>query len=987
MQAEDLVRLSALLDRVIDLEVDQRAKVLDSLEGDQRALGQVLRRAFTQAAFGTARGRLEPDAVLSEAALRAAANSEHALEAGSNVGPYRLVRELGAGGMGEVWLAERADGQFARQVALKLPVLASRRTALLERFAREREILAGLEHPHIARLYDAGVTEDGQPYLALEFVDGQPIDSWCRERALPTVERVRLLLQVADAVAYAHSRLVLHRDLKPGNVFVTRQGQVRLLDFGIAKLMGGPEAAAESTDLTQRSGRAFSRDFASPEQIAGQPLGTASDVYSLAVLAYLVLTDVPAYRLKRASAAELEEAILVADVLAPSSAASDPSATSALRGDLDAILMRALRKAPSERYASVEALAQDLRRHLNGQRVQARPDTLRYRAARFARRHRWPLGGGSAVAIFLVLALGAGATVLVLCALTVGLAVALWQTRRAMAHARRAEMQARTAHAVQRFMLDIFAVNRADQVDPMVARALTARELLDRGAARIDKALADVPEACLQALEMLARMYEDLSHYQVAAGLHRKRIAVLGGLEGELDDSRETRIAQAWLDLAEAEGQRSDLPAASHAAEAAVAILQRRGDNTSALWGRALDAQAMLSVLRDAPDALDRSTRAVQVLRRHAVSRELVSALHMLSHTLSAAGRSDEALEVIEEGLRDAASLGEQGLALTDELNRAWARVQIERGEVLQGEARQRAMLAACMERHGTGSLITLIAAAELGGSLFHRGEVLQADVVLRPLAEAAQQRVDQGESDWVSPLVLGFYAAARAALGDMAGGAAIFERLQISAAGPGDFPRPVVWNYLARMRAEVCTWLGEYETAKTLLQVASQQECQSRVGSAQSERHWATELMLARAIGDSAGLANLAERVRSLDAAAQAGRPPPLERWPLRAEIAEALGDSRQAMDMALEGLERIEAQRPRLHRADLECRLRAVLGISLHADGRFDEAVTQLRAAVELLTGRLDAECSPQAVALNSRLIAVLSDMKAHHGLVGSP
>ncbi len=992
MQAEDLARLSALLDRVIDLEADERTKALDSLEGDQRALGQVLRKAFVQSASRTAWNLLEPHADLGEAALRAAWAPGHALEAGSHLGPYRLVRELGAGGMGEVWLAERADGQFTRQVALKLPILAFRRAELLQRFSREREILAGLEHAHIARLYDAGVTADGQPYLALEFVDGQPIDSWCRERALPTVERVRLLLQVADAVTYAHSRLVLHRDLKPGNVFVTRQGQVRLLDFGIAKLMEGPQSAAESTDLTQQSGRAFSRDFASPEQIAGRPLGTASDVYSLAVLAYLVLTGMPAYRLKRGSAAELEQAILTADVRPPSLVAKDPAVAGALRGDLDAVLLRALRKAPSERYASVEALAQDLRRHLDGQRVQARPETLRYRVVRLAKRHRWPLGGVSAVGVVLVLALGAGATVLVLCALTAGLAAALWQGRRATAHARRAELQARTSQAVQRFMLDIFAVNRADQADPMEARALTARELLDRGAKRIDEALAVAPEAHLQALEMLARMYEGLSHYPVAVELHRKRIAVLGRLDGEHNASRETRIAQAWLDVAEAEGQRSDLAGVGHAVEAAMAILQRRGDDTSSLWGRALDARAMLSALRDAPDAIDWSTRAVQVLRRHPVSRERVSALHLLSHTLSSAARSDEAQAVIEEGLRDAADLGESGLALADELNRAWARVQIERGEVLRGEARQREILASCMDRHGADSLITLMAAAELGSSLFHRGEALQADAVLRPLAEAAQRRAAQGESDWVSPLVLGYHAAARAALGDLAGGAAIFERLRVHASGPGDFPRPVLWMYLARMRAEVCTWRGEYEVALSLLQAASERASLLRAGSPQRERHWAAVLTLARATGDRAGLEEVAERVSSLETNAQHGERVPLERWPLRAEVAEALGGPRQAMALAREGLERICAERPRLHRADLECRLRAVLGAALHADGHHDEALAQLRAAIELLAGRLDAKRSPQAVALNSRLTAVLADVggnpaRTAEGSTGTP
>ncbi len=196
---------------------------------------------------------MEPDPITRPPALeplRAEGAPDKPLAVGTMVGAYRLLRELGVGGMGEVWLAERADGTLRRRVALKLPTLGVRRSVLVQRFERERDILAALEHPHIARLYDAGFAADGQPYLALEYVEGWPIDVWCREHTLPIPARVRLLLQVAEAVAYAHSRLVLHRDLKPSNILVTAQGQVRLLDFGIAKLMQGNHAA--ETQLTER---------------------------------------------------------------------------------------------------------------------------------------------------------------------------------------------------------------------------------------------------------------------------------------------------------------------------------------------------------------------------------------------------------------------------------------------------------------------------------------------------------------------------------------------------------------------------------------------------------------------------------------------------------------------------------------------------------------------------------------------------------------
>ena len=223
--------------------------------------------------------------------------------------------------MSAVWLAERADGSLKRKVALKLPLL-SWAPGLSERFARERDILATLEHPHIARLYDAGLDAQGRPYMALEHVEGRPIDAFCREQALPVAVCLQLLLQVADALAYAHGRLVLHRDLKPANILVTAQGQVRLLDFGVAKLMQGDSAV--ETALTRVSGRAMTPDYASPEQVRGEPLGTASDVYSLGVVAYELLAGTRPYRLQRGSAAELEEAITAQEIPAASTAATTP---------------------------------------------------------------------------------------------------------------------------------------------------------------------------------------------------------------------------------------------------------------------------------------------------------------------------------------------------------------------------------------------------------------------------------------------------------------------------------------------------------------------------------------------------------------------------------------------------------------------------------------------------------------------------------------
>jgi serine/threonine protein kinase len=317
------------------------------------------------------------------------------LNAGNFVGPYELIRLLGAGGMAEVWLARRADGAFKRDVALKLPLLTRRRNDLEQRFAHERDILASLEHPNIARFYDAGVDTEGLPYLSMEYVKGQTLMAWCDTQTLRVEERLALFLQVLDAVKYAHEKHVIHRDLKPSNIFVTESGQVRLLDFGVAKLL---QEDADQTQISRIYGQALTPDYASPELLRGEPVDPRSDVYSLGMLLYELLTGTRPYRLNsQASLAGLRRAVASADVNRPSTqltreasaarAATQEQLSRKLRGDLDALVLKALAKEPSERYDSAASMAQDLQRYLHGHPVKARLGPVFYRVGKFLRRN------------------------------------------------------------------------------------------------------------------------------------------------------------------------------------------------------------------------------------------------------------------------------------------------------------------------------------------------------------------------------------------------------------------------------------------------------------------------------------------------------------------------------------------------------------------------------------------------------------------------
>jgi tetratricopeptide (TPR) repeat protein len=527
--------LSPYLDQALDLEIEDREPWLASLRLEDPSLATELeglldeREALKDSGFleGTA------DVVAPPPSL-----------AGLRVGAYTLVSPIGRGGMGTVWLAERNDGRFTRNAAVKLLNTALIGRSGETRFKHEGSLLARLTHPHIAHLIDAGVTSMGQPYLVLELVEGEHIDQYCTRLSLGVEARIRLFIDVLEAVAHAHGNLIVHRDIKPSNVLVRSDGVVKLLDFGIAKLLES-DGDASGPALTLDGGRALTPEYAAPEQLTGGAITTATDVHALGVLLYVLLGGRhPAAGSE--SAADLVRVIVETDPPRLSDAAPNGKV---YRGDLDNILAKALKKRPDERYASVTAFADDLRRYLRHEPVSARPDTLVYRTAKFLRRH------AAAVAIT--------AAVLVVIASLIG-----FYTARLAAERDRARLEAEKSAKMSELLTSLLT-----GADPYATRDRepTVQNILFAGAERVQKELGDQPELKAEMLTVIGRVYQRLGMLDTAGPLLEEALSI-----GRRAGAAETaRLAQTVNELGILIRERGDPQGAVPLLEEALAMRRR----------------------------------------------------------------------------------------------------------------------------------------------------------------------------------------------------------------------------------------------------------------------------------------------------------------------------------------------------------------------------------------------------------------------------
>jgi len=924
--------VEAALDELLALPEAARGEALERMTADRRELRATLQSLLAHAA---AADDLLDNPAIDALAVRGLPTDEPpaaSLPPGTHVGAYRVMALIGRGGMGEVYRAQRADGQFEQTVALKL--IRIEPDVSLARFHAERQILATLDHPGIARLFDGGVHSGGRPYMVMEYVEGQPLLEWCDSHHSSLAERLRLFLQVCAAVAYAHAHLVVHRDLKSTNIFVTNDGRTKLLDFGIAKLLHA-DTAGDATRTAH-----LSPACAAPEQLTGDTITTATDVYGLGVTLYQLLCgrlprDVSDLPLALAVRRLLDEKLVPPSLAVRAVGAAGAVGARELRGDLDAIVAKALRKEPRSRYTDARALADDIERYLRREPVLAREGARAYIFASFVRRHWLPIA--ALTTVFLVLVAGIAGTA--------------WQARAARHEAQRAEIEAGKATAVKNFLLDIFKQSSLRNPGGAQARRVTAEQLLDIGAERVRSQLHGQAEVRGELLDTLSSLYSDLGATDRAVDLAQQRV-------DDLARDPATRKGHAW-------------------AEAQLPLARALIDG-----GHDVEAQKTLDVAQSALDAIgehDSLTEAAVLLQRARAAYDGTSAdreqgIRALQRALAIVERSDpdndlrgDILEYfgyyaqLAEDYRGAETWKKQfldfersrgmqsnafaiGTALLD-----LGDVQALAREYGESEGNLREAVAVLTKAAGPEHPSTAAAQLRLGEMYFRSGRWTQAEPLLRA-ALASQQRSPQGQEDATETRKT--LAALEYSRGRLGEAEALLRQNLAQLAGSKD--SELRYGVSASVLASVLTAEGKLTEASSLYATASDV---FRRYTGEKSLAYASCLLRGAALELAIGGAH-ADEAAAIYARVRAAWPPQPGIFPdtyVRATLGLArtdlergrIEDSRAA---SAELLRLIGASPERQYVPDQEAGAARLLGASLLRLGHTPEAEVPLRRAVEL-------------------------------------